>query len=235
MAPRQGCSAFSPGVEEGRRPDEDPGIDHRRKIPPDPARALLVIESTRRERHPCGVVSIMMINHSPGSSALRASTPGLKDDDPSGAPPLRDRTARHISGVLVMVTARGINALSGSVGGVAPLVGARSIGIGHPRSGDRCTAPIPFPLDPARASPSGDPPSRRPARGRGLLGMAIHRSSALRASTYAYGTGILRMPIVLSELSIFGQNFRLVRLARLARLAGCTPCGCSLHRHRSSA
>ena len=27
----------------------------------------------------------------PGSSALRASTPGLKSDDPSGASPLRDR------------------------------------------------------------------------------------------------------------------------------------------------
>ena len=98
-------------------------------------------------------------------------------------------------------------------------MGARSIGIGHPRSGDRCTAPIPFPLDPARASPSRESPSRRPARGRGLLGMAIHRSSALRASTDAYGTGILRMPILLSELSIFGQNVRLVRLA------GCTPVG----------
>ena len=29
----------------------------------------------------------------PGSSALRASTPGLKSDDPSGALPLRDRQA----------------------------------------------------------------------------------------------------------------------------------------------
>ena len=29
----------------------------------------------------------------PGSSALRASTPGLKSDDPSGASPLRDRHA----------------------------------------------------------------------------------------------------------------------------------------------
>ena len=29
----------------------------------------------------------------PGSSALRASTPGLKSDDPSGASPLRDRQA----------------------------------------------------------------------------------------------------------------------------------------------
>ena len=26
--------------------------------------------------------------------------------------------------------------------------GARSIGIGHPRSGDRCTKPLPYPLDP---------------------------------------------------------------------------------------
>ena len=70
-----------------------------------------------------------MIYRFPGSSALRASTPGLKDDDPSGATPLRDR--------------------------VAPLVGARSIGIGHPRSGDRCAAP--HPSDPSDPSHQSDP------------------------------------------------------------------------------
>ena len=69
-----------------------------------------------------------MIYRFPGSSALRASTPGLKDDDPSGATPLRDR--------------------------VAPLVGARSIGIGHPRSGDRCAAP--HPSDPSDLSDLSD-------------------------------------------------------------------------------
>ena len=34
-----------------------------------------------------------MRRRSPGSSALRASTPGLNSDDPSGASPLRDRHA----------------------------------------------------------------------------------------------------------------------------------------------
>ena len=44
-----------------------------------------------------------------------------------------------------------------------------------------------------------------------------------------------RMPIILSELSVFGQNFRLVRLVRLVRLRTAPRQGCSLHRHRSSA
>ena len=39
----------------------------------------------------------------------------------------------------------------------------------------------------------------------------IHRSSALRASTDAYGTGILADAGMLSEPSIFGQNVRLVQ------------------------
>ncbi len=34
-----------------------------------------------------------MRRRSPGSSALRASTPGLKSDDPAGAKPRRDRHA----------------------------------------------------------------------------------------------------------------------------------------------
>ena len=40
----------------------------------------------------------------------------------------------------------------------------------------------------------------------------IHRSSALRASTDAYGTGILADAGMLSESGIFGQNIRLVQL-----------------------
>ena len=46
-----------------------------------------------RERHPSGVGSMGYAVGLPGSSALRASTPGLKSDDPSGASPLRDRHA----------------------------------------------------------------------------------------------------------------------------------------------
>ena len=76
--------------------------------------------------------------------------------------------------------------------------GARSIGIGHPRSGDRCTKTLPYPSTPC-GSPSRNPLTRRPARGRGLMRTLIHRSSALRASTDAYGTGILADAGVLSE------------------------------------
>ena len=34
--------------------------------------------------------------------------------------------------------------------------GARSIGIGHPRSGDRCTMTLPYPLDPLRVTGKED-------------------------------------------------------------------------------
>ena len=78
--------------------------------------------------------------------------------------------------------------------------GARSIGIGHPRSGDRCTETFFTPSTPC-GSPSRNPLSRRPARGRGLMRSLIHRSSALRASTDAYGTGILADAIMLSIYS----------------------------------
>ena len=70
--------------------------------------------------------------------------------------------------------------------------GARSIGIGHPRSGDRCTKTLPYPLDPLWVAEQ-ILAFRRPARGRGIMRTIIHRSSALRASTDAYGAGILRM------------------------------------------
>ena len=70
--------------------------------------------------------------------------------------------------------------------------GARSIGIGHPRSGDRCTEPQPTTSTPC-GSPSTHLQCRRPARGRGMMCTLIHRSSALRASTDAYGACILRM------------------------------------------
>ena len=68
--------------------------------------------------------------------------------------------------------------------------GARSIGIGHPQSGDRCTEPLPYHLDPLRVAEQ-PPPSRRPVKGRDTICTLIHRSSALRASTDAFGTGIL--------------------------------------------
>ena len=70
--------------------------------------------------------------------------------------------------------------------------GARSIGIGHPRSGDRCTEHQPTTSTPC-GSPSTHLQCRRPTRGRGMMCTFIHRSSALRASTDAYGASILRM------------------------------------------
>ena len=84
-------------------------------------------------------------------------------------------------------------------------MGARSIGIGHPQSGDRCTAPIPFPLDPDRASPGREPPSRRPQGVEAYWVWLIHRSSALRASTDAYRAGILADAGVLCEPTSLGR------------------------------
>ena len=37
--------------------------------------------------------------------------------------------------------------------------GARSIGIGHPRSGDRCAETRPYPIDPLRVAEQGLPPT----------------------------------------------------------------------------
>ena len=74
--------------------------------------------------------------------------------------------------------------------------GARSIGIGHPRSGDRCTKTLPYPLDPLGvAEQSLQRPrqgvalvesraiSATPWRGRDRLRCLIHGSSGLRPST----------------------------------------------------
>ena len=89
--------------------------------------------------------------------------------------------------------------------GRAPRRGARSIGIGHPRSGDRCAAPHPLPHDPLRVAEQATT-SRRPARGRAMMCAPIHRSSAHRASTDAYGTGILADAGVLSEPVYWGWS-----------------------------
>ena len=91
-APRQGCSVFSPGVKEGRKPRRRPRDSSVEKSPTTPP-GCRTIKLARGVRHPDGVVYIRHIAGNPGSSALRASTPGLKADDPSGAPPLRDRQA----------------------------------------------------------------------------------------------------------------------------------------------
>ncbi len=76
--------------------------------------------------------------------------------------------------------------------------GARPIGIGHQRSGNRCAETSAYPLDPlgrrAEIPNPGDPagasrisgsqaPGATPLQGRGRLGCLIHGSSGLRLST----------------------------------------------------
>ena len=72
----------------GRSPD-DPWIRHRKRSRPRqgvaPAAAYSSSATPWRGR-----ISFPRSSF-PGSSALRASTPGLRSDDPSGASPLRDR------------------------------------------------------------------------------------------------------------------------------------------------
>ena len=48
--------------------------------------------------------------------------------------------------------------------------GARSIGIGHPRSGDRCTKTLPYPLDPLWVAEQS---LQRPRQGVALTSQAI--------------------------------------------------------------
>ena len=79
--------------------------------------------------------------------------------------------------------------------------GARSIGIGHPRSGDRCTKTLPYHLDPLWvAEQSLQRPrqgvahtsqsiSATPWRGRDCLLCPVHGSSGLRPLTRGYGAG----------------------------------------------
>ena len=55
--------------------------------------------------------------------------------------------------------------------------GARSIGIGHPRSGDRCTKTLPYPLDPLWVAEQS---LQRPRKGvAGLLALPAPHSSLL--------------------------------------------------------
>ena len=90
---------FSPSVEEGRKPRRRPRGRSVGKNPLDPARGR-TIKPTRGVRHPGGVVYLLCIFVSRGRRSYASPTPGLKDDDPSGATPLRDRTARHFDSLL---------------------------------------------------------------------------------------------------------------------------------------
>ena len=61
--------------------------------------------------------------------------------------------------------------------------GARSIGIGHPRSGDRCAKTRPCPLDPLRIAEQKFPFQTDPAR-------ASHSPERLDSATPLRGRGI---------------------------------------------
>ena len=128
-------------------------------------------------RHPGGVVYLSW-RPLPGSSALRASTPGLKSDDPSGASPLRDRQARgsplrdRPTGALMRFT-RGFTNTESQAGARAARHPGRGAPPGveeetawHPGRGARCLARmsrgvapktpgyrwIPYPQRPRRVS-----------------------------------------------------------------------------------
>ena len=147
-----------------RRPRESTALFY----PLDPDRASLAIESYWRERHPIGVVYIRRIAGDPGSSALRASTPGLCRKDPSGVL-YRVAIGKCLYGQSEqksMIPPGLRPPPAGSSGlfnervrqtGVAPLAGARSIGIGHRFADDRCTATHPYPLDPLRVAEQTPP------------------------------------------------------------------------------
>ena len=68
------CVFHSPGVggAQPRRPREGCRV-----LSLQPRQGSVVIASSRRERHPIGVVYIRWIAGDPGASALRALTPGL--------------------------------------------------------------------------------------------------------------------------------------------------------------
>ena len=91
-APRQGCSVFSPGVEEGRKPRRRPRDSSVGKFPSTPPGRRTDCLTGKCDTL-SGSYLFMMIDRSPGSSALRASTTGLNAGDPSGALTLRDRHA----------------------------------------------------------------------------------------------------------------------------------------------
>ena len=95
--PGRGARCLAQVSRRGASPDEDPGIDRRRKFPSTPPGVALSSLPGECDTL-AGSYLFMMINRFPGSSALRASTPGLKAGDPSGAPPLRDRTAPREEG-----------------------------------------------------------------------------------------------------------------------------------------
>ena len=75
--------------------------------------------------------------------------------------------------------------------------GARSIGIGHPRSGDRCTKTLPYPLDPLWVAEQS---LQRPRQGvAGLLalpGPRVFGATPLDPRLWSgHPQGVLRSPL----------------------------------------
>ena len=85
MHPGRGAF-FIARVSEGRSPDA-PGKSTAPILPPTPS-GVARNSDRERERHPSGVASISEVILNPGSSALRASTPGLRTTDPYRGPRL---------------------------------------------------------------------------------------------------------------------------------------------------
>ena len=138
----EGCLLHSPGVEA--RSAEDPGLPEIRLIYTTPIGCRSLGRSSMktdpwRGRGGRGPTDF------PGSSGLRPSdTRAMKNAPLRGASPTRPIEPRS--------------------SGRTPLWGARSIGIGHPRSGDRCVAPHPLLHDPLRVAEQATT-SRRPLAG----------------------------------------------------------------------
>ncbi len=88
----EGYSVFSPGVEEGRKPRRRPRDRSAWRNPPPTPPGCRTYQLGNQCDTLSGSYTLYAPSY-PGSSALRASTPGLKAGDPSGASPLRDRQA----------------------------------------------------------------------------------------------------------------------------------------------
>ena len=91
LHPGRGARFLARASRRGVSPDEDPGIARRGEIPTTPIGCR-----TCQPGNQCDTLTgsyTLYASRFPGSSALRASTPGLKSGDPSGASPLRDRQA----------------------------------------------------------------------------------------------------------------------------------------------
>ena len=114
---------------------------------------------------------------------------GYQRKEPAGKS-LRDRAVVVKSNASALIGFVGVTHLS--IGVIIYLEGlsvrhpkgARSIGIGHPRSGDRCTKTLPYPLDPLWVAEQS---LQRPRQG------VAHTSQSISATPYGVA-GSLAMP-----------------------------------------